>query len=259
MTSLGGVGEGYRRETSSATISAAGSRCFAEPDALSGPQRQRLDLTCGSDQRGRRGVADDRFTRREVRDHLPFSRSATGWRLARLLPPLSGRVVERAVRRVRPPHLIEVGVPLCVGLAGVDQQARVFLVDRHLLGQQKAGPEPGGLCAEGEHGRDAAGVSDPTRRDHGYRRHRVHHRRHQWERRHAAPHVPPGLPALGDDDVCSTPRRPAWPPPSSRPCASPALRPGAPPRRSSRDPPTGTTRSSGRQRGPGRRDGAGLR
>jgi hypothetical protein len=77
-------------------------------------------------------------------------------------------------------------------------------VDRHLVSQQEPSPQPGGLRAEGEHGRDSASVADPTRRDDRHRCHRVDHRRHQGERRHATPYVPARLPALRNDDVHST-------------------------------------------------------
>ena len=83
-----------------------------ERDALSGPQRERFDVTGGADHRRRRLVADDRFAGSEVGDDLAHSGPALQRRPARCLPQLSRRVAERAVRRVRPVDVVEVGVPL---------------------------------------------------------------------------------------------------------------------------------------------------
>ena len=103
--------------------------------------------------------------------------------------------------RIGPPDLVQVGVPLRIGLGRGYQPAPVVLVDRHLLGQQEPRAQPRGLGAQGEHRGDAAGVTDPAGRDHRHRRHRVHHRGHQRQRRDGTPHVPAGLPALRDDHV----------------------------------------------------------
>ncbi len=65
------------------------------------------------------------------------------------------RVVDGAVRSVRPSHLVKVGIPRGISLGSVDQTAPVLLVDRHLVGQQELGAQQGGLRAERKHGRDA--------------------------------------------------------------------------------------------------------
>ena len=145
-------------------------------------------------------------------------RCASGGRPAGF-PRLGRRVAQGTVGRIRPPDLVQVGVPLRIGLGRLHQATAVLLVDRHLLGKQEPGAQPGRLGAEGEHGCHSAGVSDPAGRDHRHRCHRVHDRRHQRQRRHLAPHVPAGLPALGHDDINSDWRRPAAPLRRCRPCA----------------------------------------
>ena len=104
---------------------------------------------------------------------------------------------------VRPPDLVEVGVPLCVGLGRVHQATAILLVDGHLLGKQKPGTQPRRLSAQREDGGHAASVPDPAGRDHRHRCHRVHDGGHQGKRRDLTPHVPPGLPTLGHDDINS--------------------------------------------------------
>ena len=138
----------------------------------------------------------------------PVSGSAAQWWAARGLPHLArlscgSRGAER--RAIRPSR--GRGTSCCVGLGGVDQAAAVLVVDRHLVGEQEPGAQPGGLRAEREHGRDSSRVADPTGRDHRHRRDRVDYRRHQRERRHATPDVPAGLPALRDDHVDPSPDR----------------------------------------------------
>ncbi len=103
--------------------------------------------------------------------------------------------------RIGPPDVVQVGVPLRIGLGGRYQPAPVVLVQRHLLGQQEPGAQPRGLRSQGEHRGDSASVTDPASRDHRHRRHRVHDSRHQRQCRDLAPHVPAGLPALRDDHV----------------------------------------------------------
>ena len=77
-----------------------------------------------------------------MRDDIALSRSIPRWGLARSLPQLGRRVAEGAVGRVRPSDLVEVGVPLRIGLGGVYQTTAILLVDRHLLGKQKPGTQP---------------------------------------------------------------------------------------------------------------------
>ena len=60
----------YRRDTSSATISAAGCVLFRERNALPCPHRQRFDLTRRPNHWRCRFVSDDRLTRSEVRQDL---------------------------------------------------------------------------------------------------------------------------------------------------------------------------------------------
>ena len=74
-------------------------------------------------------------------------------------------------------------------------------MNRHFIGQQEARAEQGGLRAEGKHRGDSSIVADPTSRNHRHRCHGVDDRRHQRERCHATPDVPPGLPTLCNDDV----------------------------------------------------------
>jgi hypothetical protein len=108
------------------------------------------------------------------------------------------------VRSVRPSHLIEVGVPLGIGLGRGDQEAPVVVVDRHFVGYEKSSAQPSGLRTEGKHGRDSSCVADPAGSNDRYGRHRVDHRRHQRQGRDATPDVAAGLPALRNDDVHST-------------------------------------------------------
>jgi len=136
-----------------------------------------------------------------VRDHVALSWPLGERGAARGLPRVGGRVAQRAVRGVGPPDRVQVGVPLRIGLYRRYQAAPVVLVDRHLLGQQEPGAQPCRLGTQGEHRGDAASITDPARRDHRHRRHRVHHRWHQRKCRDGAPDVPAGLPALRDDHV----------------------------------------------------------
>ena len=69
------------------------------------------------------------------------------------------------MRRVGPPHLVQVRVQPRIGLGRGYQPASVVLVDRHLLGQQEPRAQPRRLGTQGEHGGDAAGVADAARRD----------------------------------------------------------------------------------------------
>jgi hypothetical protein len=57
---------------------------------------------------------------------------------------------------IGPPDVVQVGVPLGIGLGRGYQRAPVVPVDRHLLGQQEPRAQPRGLGAQGEHRRDAA-------------------------------------------------------------------------------------------------------
>lgn len=103
--------------------------------------------------------------------------------------------------RIRPSDLVQIGIPLRVGLGGANQATTILIVDRHLRRQQESGTQPRRLRAELEHGGHAASVPDTPGRDHGHRGHRVHDGGHQGKRRDAAPYVASGLPALCHDDI----------------------------------------------------------
>jgi hypothetical protein len=77
---------------------------------------------------------------------------------------------------VRPPDVIEVRVPLRVGLIGFHHPTAIVLVKGHLPGQKKPGSQPRGLSTQRHHGGHAAGISDSAGGDDRHRRHRVHHR-----------------------------------------------------------------------------------
>jgi hypothetical protein len=100
--------------------------------------------------------------------------------------------------RIGPPDLVHVGIPLRIGLGRRYQPAPVILVNRHLLGEQEPRAQP-----RGEDRGDSAGVTGPADRNDRYRRDGVHNSGHERQGRDAAPDVPAGFPALGDDDVDS--------------------------------------------------------
>jgi hypothetical protein len=77
-----------------------------------------------------------------VRDDIALSGTTPEWGSARGLPRLGRRVADGAVGRIRPPHVVQVGVPVRIGLGRVHQTTAILLVDGHLLGKQKPGTQP---------------------------------------------------------------------------------------------------------------------
>jgi hypothetical protein len=106
------------------------------------------------------------------------------------------------VRRIRPPAVEERSVE-GVGFTGAEDAAPVVGMDRGLVRGEEPGADPRAGGAEGEHGGEAATVSDSACGDDRNRRYGVDDPRHERERRNGSPDVTSGLPALRDDDVGS--------------------------------------------------------
>ena len=105
------------------------------------------------------------------------------------------------MRRVRPADVVQLGVPLGVGLRRLREALPVALVDGALLRQQEARSEPGCLRAERQHSRDTAPVADAARGDHRCGEHGVDDCGDERQRGDGAPDVPARFPALRDDDI----------------------------------------------------------
>jgi hypothetical protein len=134
------------------TMSAADLFLGHEPDALSGPVRERLDVAGNRSGRGRVCVAVDWRAVGRRCGFVVFSSSGSGRRSARPLPRLDGRVTERAVWCVGPAAVEQRAVER-VGLAGGENAAPVVGVDRGFArGQEPRMPACSSCGASGESG-----------------------------------------------------------------------------------------------------------
>ena len=241
-----GAGLGHKRETSSATISAACSQLAAQRNALTGPLRKRFDVTGRPHHRRRRLVADDCFAEAKcaITSPSPGRRSRGA---ARGFPHLGRRVAQSPVGRVRPPDVVEVGVPLRIGLNRVDQATAVLARGWASPGRAETGSPP-------TPPERPARARRPRRERPRSRRRRSpapatpHPRRRAQGKRRDLTDVTPSLPTL------ATMHRRRCPPlagPLRRSTYTERLRwRHGPVRRSQWDPQKRTTRSAVRPRGP---------
>ena len=109
---------------------------------------------------------------------------------------------------IGPSDVVEVGVPLRIGLGGVDETTAIVIVDGHLLGKQEPGTQPRRLSPKRQYGRHSPSVPDAAGRNHGNRCHRIHDGGDQRECCDLAPHMSSRLPPLGHDDVDAAVDRP---------------------------------------------------
>lgn len=175
---------GYRPETSSATILAAGCNCLASATLCP--------------------AHNERASTSPV---VPTIGAAVSYRTigspsakCAMTSPTPGRLPSWG----RPAASHALAVELRSTRWGASGDPTSYRLGYHCTSVSAASTsQPRRLSAQREHGSHSASVPDPVGRDHRHRCHRVHHGGHQGERRDLTPHVPASLPPLRHDDIDS--------------------------------------------------------